>query len=278
MTTIDSAVPNQLQGTAPRYELKSVARAFRLLEVLSEHGQAGLTVTEAAGELQASKSATFAMLQTLTNLGYVTVFDRGPRYRLGPAVLRLADNQMRSMPLVDAARPMMQALTEQTGWTSRLAVHENGYPVFVDRIDGSGAIRFFTPLGTREMPHRSAAGKAILAALSRDRVLEIAAETGLPGRTRHTITDPETLLADLAQVRARGFAIDDEEDDQGVLCLGAAVIDRDGRAVAAVSITGLKVDVPDWRVQELGAIVRHCADEMSRAIGGQPRPSAGDAA
>ena len=251
-----------------RYELKSVARALRLLELLATKGDDGLTVTEAATGLGASKSATFAMLQTLSNYGYVATFGHGPKHRLGPSVLRLADSQLRSMPLLDAVKPIMQALTDKTGWTSRLAEHEDGYPVFIDRIDGPGSIRFYTPLGIREMPHRSAAGKAILAELGDARVREIATATGLPERTRHTITNIESLLADLALVQARGFAIDDEEDDQGVLCVGATVCDRDGRPVAAVSITGLKSDVPDWKVQELGRVVRAHADQMSLAIGG----------
>lgn len=120
------------------------------------------------------------------------------------------------------------------------------------------------------MPHRSAAGKAILAALDEALVRSIAHETGLPGFTPRTITDVDTLLADLALVRSRGYAIDDEEDVTGVLCVGAAFLGRDGEPAGAVSITGLKADLPDRRLQELGRIVRAHADEMARAIGGQP--------
>jgi len=271
MTVVDSSLPNQ-RGPAPggKYELKSVSRALRLLEILADNGDDGLSVTEAAAQLGASKSATFAMLQTLVGFNFATEFDRGPRYRLGPAVLRLADSHTRSMPLVNLVRPIMQALTDQTGWTSRLATHQNGYPVFIDRVEGPGSIRFYTPLGIREMPHRSAAGKAILADLDESVVRRIAEETGLPERTRHTITDITTLLKDLALVRTRGFAVDDEEDDQGVLCVGATILGRDGQPAGAVSITGLKADVPDWRVQELGRIVRAHADQMAVAIGGTP--------
>jgi len=133
------------------------------------------------------------------------------------------------------------------------------------------------PLGLREAPHRSAAGKAILAALDEGRVRAIAQETGLMRLTPHTITDVDTLLADLALVRSRGFAVDDEEDTAGVLCVGAAFLGRDDGPAGAVSITGLKADIPDRRLQELGRIVRAHADEMAVAIGGLPwRPPLGD--
>jgi IclR family acetate operon transcriptional repressor len=260
-----------------RYEVKSVARALQLLELLADHADDGLSMTEAAAAMGASKSATFAMLQTLVGRGYASDLDRGRRYRLGPAVLRLSDSHLRSMRLIDLVRPSMRALTEETGWASRLAIHENGYPVFIDRVDGPGSIRFHMPLGLREVPHRSAAGKAILSALDEGRVRSIAHETGLLRFTPHTITDVDTLLADLALVRSRGFAVDDEEDITGVLCVGAAFLGRDGEPAGAVSITGLKADMPDWRLQELGRIVRVHADEMATAIGGQPwRPPLGD--
>ncbi len=252
-----------------KYEVKSVTRALRLLELLGDHADDGLSVTEAAAAFGASKSATFAMLQTLVSHRYATVLDPGPRYRLGPAVLWLSDSHTRSMPLIDLVRPVMRALAEETGWTSRLAIHEKGYPVFIDRIDGQGSIRFHTPLGLREMPHRSAAGKAILASLDEGLVRLIAQETGLPRRTPNTITDVDSLLADLELVRSRGFAVDDEEDEPGVLSIGAAFLGRDERPVGAVSITGLKADMPEWRLQELGRTVRAHADEMAMSIGGQ---------
>jgi IclR family acetate operon transcriptional repressor len=257
-------------GRYEKYEVKSVARALQLLELLADYADDGLSVTEAAAAVGASKSATFAMLQTLVGRGYATDLDRGPRYRLGPAVLRLSDSHTRSMTLIDLVRPALRALAEETGWTSRLAIHEHGYPVFIDRVDGQGSIRFHTPLGLREMPHRSAAGKAILAALDEELVRSIAHETGLPRQTPNTITDVDSLLADLELVRGRGFAVDDEEDVPGVLCVGSAFQGRDGDPAGAVSITGLKADMPDWKLQELGRTVRARADEMAIAIGGQP--------
>lgn len=250
-------------------QLQGVARALRLLNELSAAGGEGLSLTEAANQIGGTKSTLLVLLRTLIDFDYVTAFGRGPRYRLGPAVVHLAEGHRQALPWLEAARPVAQQLTEQTGWTSRLASHLDGHPVFEDRVDAPGVIRFFTPLGIRELPHVSSAGKAILACLPETEVRRIVGHAGLPRRTRNTITDVEDLVADLSLTRSRGFAIDDEEDDVGVFCIAAAFQSSDGVPVGAISITGLKADTPAWRVPELGAMVRNASDAIAFAIGGR---------
>lgn len=251
------------------YNLQGVSRALRLLNALAAVSGEGLSLTEAARAIEASKSTTFSLLRTLIDFDYVSSTERGPRYRLGPAVVHLADSHRDSLPWLDAARPAARALTERSGWTSRVASHIDGHPVFEDRVDAPGAIRFFTELGIREMPHVSAAGKAILACLGEAEVRRIVGETGLPRRTRNTITDIDVLLRDLALISSRGYAVDDEEDDEGVFCIAAAFQSRDGEPVGAISITGLKADMPSWRVHQFGLMVRETANEIARAFGGR---------
>ena len=246
-----------------------MSRALRLLNALGAAGGDGLSLTEAARQIDTSKSTVLTLLRTLMDFDYVTSFDRGPRYRLGPAVVHLAEGHKESLPWLDAARPVAVALTERSGWTSRIASHIDGHPVFEDRVDAPGVIRFFTPLGIRELPHVSAAGKAILACLSEAEVRRIVGETGLPRRTRNTITDIEVLLRDLSTITERGYAVDDEEDDEGVFCFAAAFQARDGMPLGAISITGLKSEMPAWRIPEFGAMVRGAANEIARSQGGR---------
>jgi IclR family acetate operon transcriptional repressor len=118
------------------------------------------------------------------------------------------------------------------------------------------------------VPYASAAGKAILAAMGEAVVRRVCADTGLRPRTTHTITDVATLLDNLAAVRRRGFAVDDEEDAEGVICVGAAFFGHGGDCAGAVSVTGIKGDLPAWRVEELGQAVRRCADRVSESLGG----------
>jgi IclR family acetate operon transcriptional repressor len=170
--------------------------------------------------------------------------------------------------ITELGLPTLRALSDVTGLTARLAMNENGYPVFLERIDGEGSIRFHAPLGQREEPHATAAGKAILAEMDEQEVRALIAETGMAVHTSKTLTDVSALLADLERVRVEGYATDDEEEAEGVFCVGAAFFDHQGRCAGALSITGLKVDVPLREVQRLGGLVKEHADRMTFLLGG----------
>ena len=135
-------------------------------------------------------------------------------------------------------------------------------------MDGPGSVRFYTPLGQREIPYASAAGKAMLATMTDAEVRAMCEQTGLKAKTAHTITDIDSLLADLVLARGNGFAVDDEEDAEGIFCVGAAFFGHDGSCAGAVSITGIKGELPAWRVKELGRAVRRNADRVSEILGG----------
>lgn len=263
---------------AGRYTVRSVARAMRLVQVVADGPADGLSLSDLAKALGTSKSATLALARTLTAFGMLRDGRPGPRYTLGTGLIRLGDIARGQLPLGDLCRPLLTELSDVTKMTSRLAICDEGYPVFIERVDGPGSVRFHAPLGQREKPHTSAAGKAILATMSGARVREICAQAGLPRRTSHTITDPASLLENLALVRSNGFALDDEEDAEGIFCLGAAFFGHDGGVAGAVSVTGIKGDLPAWRVNELGQAVRRAADQVSEMLGGPRYADRGPAA
>ena len=168
--------------------------------------------------------------------------------------------------------PVMRDLTALTGLTSRVAVLDEPYAVVIGRVDAPrGTVRFTANLGKREHLHCSAVGKAMLAALPEATVHEIVATAGLPGKTPKTITDAPALYAELDAVLGRGYAIDDEEDAEGVFCVGSAVVDHTARCVGAVSVTGLKLDLPAWRVEQLGQTVHDHAARISGLLGAPAR-------
>ncbi len=253
-----------------QYPVRSVARALQVVEIVAAGPPGGRSLSELARELGTSKSTALAIARTLVAFGYLRDARPGHGYTLGTALIRLGDIVGRQLPLGDMCRPLLEELSREAGMTARVAVREDGYPVFIDRVDGPGSVRFHTPLGQREVPYASAAGKAILSALPEADVRRVCAESGLRPRTSHTITDLDTLLANLAAARRRGFAVDDEEDAEGVICVGAAFFAYDGSCAGAVSVTGIKGDLPAWRVDELGRAVRRYADRVSEILGGQP--------
>jgi IclR family transcriptional regulator, acetate operon repressor len=256
------------EEVAGRYTVRSVARAMRLVQIVADGPAEGLPLSELARALGTSKSTTLSLARTLTAFGMLRGGQPGPRYTLGTGLIRLGDIARGQLPLGDVCRPLLVELSDVTKMTSRLAICDDGFPVFIERVDGPGSVRFHAPLGQREMPHSSAAGKAILATMTGEQVRDVCGQAGLPRRTSHTITDLDSLRENLALVRSNGFALDDEEDAEGVFCLGAAFFGHDGAVAGAVSVTGIKGDLPAWRVNELGQAVRRAADRVSEILGG----------
>ena len=268
-TTTDGGSVIQ-NDTDDKYRVHSVERALRILDILATAGVEGASGTDIGRQLGVSKSTAFALLQTLKSRDFVTDAGTGTgrRYRLGMGLARLGDRVVSETTINDIAMPVLRALTEATGYTSRLAVLDEGYAIVVARVDSPGVVRFSTHLGRRELAHCSGVGKALLSSLPPDDVRTIVGMTGMPRRTSHTITDIETLGEDLAIVRQRGYSIDDEEDADGVFCVGAPVYDFRGVCAGAISITGLKLDLPAWRIRELGQSVREHADRIALLLGG----------
>jgi IclR family acetate operon transcriptional repressor len=232
---------------------------------------AGLTLTEISRELGMSKSAAHALARTLVAGGYLRTIEPGPRYRPGMELVRLGEAASESIQVARLCHPVLLELTQLTGLTTRAAISDEGYPVFVDRVDAPGLVRFHTPLGVRELPHTSAAGKAILAALPAAVAERIAAETGLPKRTSNSLRSVTDLLADLEDVRERGYAVDAEEDALGVMCVAVTFSDHAGQVAGAVSATGLSGTLQARGVGALATEVRAAADRVTSLLGGGER-------
>lgn len=261
----------ELPETPGRYTVGSVHRALRLVDMIASGPPEGLTVSELARQLGASKSTTFALARTLLEFDYLRILEPGTRYQLGLALVRLGDVSASGLPLAAICQPVLHDLNAKTGLTVRAAINERGRPLFIERVDAPGAIRFHAPLGVPELPHVSSAGKAILASMTDREVASIIAETGMPRRTAKTLTTLQGLFDDLVEVRRRGYAVDDEEDFDGVFCLGAAFFDHAGACAGTISATGIKRGLSEQAVRDLGALVRESADAITRMLGGTPR-------
>ena len=258
-----------MNASNDRYRVQSVERAVFVLGALGDAGPEGLTLSELSRALGASKSSTFAILQTL--LGYGFVADSGAgmsrRYRLGLALARLGDLVVSQIALRDVALPVLRDLTAVTGLTSRVAVLEAPHVVVIGRVDAeSNAVRFATNLFKRELMHCSAVGKAMLAAIPEPEARGFLLQAGMPQKTRHTVTDVDALVRELAGVRGKGYSVDDEEDAEGVICIGAPIVRVDGGCAGAISVTGLKVDVPAWRLHQIGESVHEHAERVSSLL------------
>lgn len=241
---------------------------MQVLELVAAAGDNGLSLTEISQSVGLAKSSTIAVARTLAHYGLLQIDGPGPRYHLGLALLRYGDLVAQQTSLGKSGLPLLHELTELTGLTTRLAMNDEGYPVFVERVDGRGSVRFHATLGQREPPHATAAGKVILSQLDEGSVREILAFAGLARYTANTITALPEFLQELDRVRLMGFGVDNEEEAVGIICVGAPVFDHQRQCVGALSLTGLKVDIPVGEVGRLGGLVVEFAGRLSRVLSG----------
>lgn len=219
-----------MSGAAP---VQSVERALGLLELLARGG-GRLGVSELAQRSGLPLGTVHRLLATLAAAGYVRQ-EGDRRYALGTALLPLGDAATRL--LSGGAQPFLVRLVEASGETANLAVLEDDRVLYLAQAPGRHRVRMFTEVGRRVLPHTTAVGKVLLAWQEEAQVGRVLTRLGLPARTPRSITTPQAFLAELARVRRDGWAVDDEEEEEGVRCL-AVPVGAGPAAVAAVSVSG----------------------------------------
>lgn len=235
----------QEEDRSPR-RVQSVGTAMEVIEFLEE--QEGAGVTEIADHLDLTKGTVHTQLATLRERGFVAQQDE--EYHLGLRFLELGENAKKRLNVPDVAKRELDKLAEETDTRTQLVVEENGMAICVYLARGPNAILPPTDVGYREYLHCIASGKALMAHLPEERIDSIVSKHGLPARTESTITDPEALFEALAEVRERGYALNDEEKLRGLRAVGSPIIGQDGSPLGAISISDTARNMPDERFRE----------------------------
>lgn len=245
---------------------KSLDRALSvLLEVARAQGR-GMTLSECSAVLGFSKATTHRILHTLTRREFLRLdSDRGT-FTLGVTNLHLGIEFLERIDLRHEALPMLRELAEATGETVHLGRLSGTHVVYIEKVESSQAVRMYSRVGDSMPAYSTGIGKTILAFLDDAEVDGHLPET-LDRRAANTITDRETLRADLRRTRERGFSIDDMENEDGIRCTGAPVFDHTGRIQAAISVAGPASRMTSRRLDELGPVVRAQADLVSARVG-----------
>lgn len=207
---------------------------LRILETLKELDGAG--VTELSTRLGIPKSTVHSHLTTLWQNEYVV--KNGDEYRVGLQFLEFGEYIRSRMRIYDIARPEVEHLANQTGELANLLVEEHGQGVYLCRERGKQAVELDTYAGMRVNLHCTALGKAILAYLPEAEVDTIVERHGLPKHTETTLTRPEELKRELAEIRERGYAYDNGERLAGLRCVAAPITSQDGCVLGAISVSG----------------------------------------
>ncbi len=238
-------------------------KLLRTLDALPDHPR----LADLARATDLSKSTVHRLLRSMLAEGFATFDEVTGDYTPGPRLLALAGRALNGVDAAAGAEPTLRRVQQETGATVHLAVLVGDEAVYVRKMEGNKPYRMVSRVGMAVPLHCTGIGKAMLAGMSEADVRQVADRTGLVRRTPATITDVERLVAAVSAIAERGWATDDEENETGIVCVGAGVRDHTDRVVAALSVSQLKTDPEAAPFDELGPVVAAAAKEVSAAFG-----------
>jgi DNA-binding IclR family transcriptional regulator len=246
------------------YLLGSLRKGLEVMDCFTR--QKSWSLAELAAELGQSKPTVFRILHTIEEFGYLQKDPETGRYSLAMRFHTLGSAAIRHEQLRWQALPPLQDLARETGETVHVGILYDSEAICVQAVDGTRLIRMHAFVGKRTPAHASALGKVLLAHLP-DAELDAFISRGLPRFTPHTITEPAALREALHQARAQGWALDDEEMEIGLRCLGAPVTDHAGRPCACVAVSAPAARMDPERIAALTPLVKTTAARISRMLG-----------
>lgn len=253
-------------------KITSLDRGLRVLDILAGESQ-GLGVTEVSRRIGADKSVVYRTLSLLMLHDYVEQDPVSKKYVLGFKMMELAGKRLQSIDLFSTAKPVLKDVVRQTGEIVVLAVMIGDVLAYLDKEQGPHAVHISSGLGQPIPLHSTASGKAILAHMSEAELIRIFREKGLPAFTEKTITNFSELKAHLNEVRAHGYAVDDQETYHGIRCVAAPIRNHRGVIVASISISGPIQRVTEENVTVFADIAVSAAAHVSSRLGYVPAPA-----
>jgi IclR family acetate operon transcriptional repressor len=237
----------------------SLDRGLRLLTLLHARGE--LRLSQLIDELASSRATVFRALSTLQEHGFVE-HDRGSRtYRLGPAL-----RSRQPVPVTQHAAPALQDLVDRSGETAVLAVVQARRIRYAAVLEGTFGVRYAPSVGDEVPVHASAAGKAVLAALTSAQREGFLGPDPYPGYTPRTLVRRAPLEWDLESTMERGYAVDDQEMETGTRGIAAAIIGPRRRPIAAMVVAGPSVRLGQTEVPPLGRAIVEWCDSISHRL------------
>jgi DNA-binding IclR family transcriptional regulator len=246
------------------YQIGALRNGLEVIDRFAERETWSLA--ELAVALGKSKPTIFRILQTLHEFGYVAKDAATQRYFAGMRFHALGAAAVRQETLRWQALPPLQDLARDTGETVHVGILYDGETICVQAVDGTRQVRMHAFVGKRTPAYASALGKVLLAHLPAAAFESFLAGRKLARFTPSTIADPAALRRAVRQVRSQGWALDDEEMEPGLRCLGAPIPGPDGTCTAAVAISAPRDRMADARIGELAPLVTATGQRIGRML------------
>jgi IclR family KDG regulon transcriptional repressor len=243
------------------YTVRAVERAMRILSSFDgEHPERG--VSEIAQATGLHKATAHRIMMTLLNGGFLERTDDGDRFRLGIRVVEMGLGALRGLDLRRVAFPYMQQLVERFDETCDLSIYDRGGMLYVEVVHSQHSLTIAARVGQRLPAYCTASGRVFLAFLPPE-VVEPVLNAPLTACTENTITSPARLREELEATRRRGYALDNEEFEEGIRAISAPIRDIDGNVIAAMSIPGPTNRLTPERIPEIVQALVQAAEAVS---------------
>lgn len=247
--------------------IQSVDRSLQILELLKEKPE-GMGITELANKLDVAKSTIHRLVSTLESHQYIQRSADQTSYRLGLKFIEMYHVVVDELNILEVARNVLEELSERTSKIAHLVMIEEDHQViYLDKVETQSTIRIYSRTGRKAPLHCTGVGKAILAYSSDEKLNDFLSTKELFKLTDRTITDATEFQNELEKVRQNGFAIDDEEHEEGIRCIAVPIFDHLGSATYAISITGTVPQMSEERLAEYLPILKQAGKEISRRLG-----------
>ncbi len=256
----------------PSNLVQTIKRVSSILEALGQNPN-GMSIRELSSKIHLPKGTIHRLLSSLSYFGYVRQDPKTRNYFLGLKLVELGNLLLSQLDLRKEAEPFLRDLAERTKETVHMVFLDRDEIVYIEKVElnhNPSGLKMASRIGLRNPAHSCAVGKVLLSYLPEEELDRIIKEKGLPKRTENTITDPQVLKAHLKTIRAQGYAVDDEENERGIRCVAAPVLNETGKPVAAISISGPAFRITKKVIQEtLRKEVMETALKISKRLGYQ---------
>ncbi|MCL2894041.1 IclR family transcriptional regulator [Brenneria tiliae] len=246
--------------------IQSVERALRILDLFDEYN-VEIKITDISTQMGLHKSTLHSLLKTLQVAGYIDQNRENGKYRLGMKLVERGNLVVNSIDIREKARSYLLDLASQTGQTTHLAILDGKEGVYIDKVEGKLAVITFSRIGRRLPVHATAIGKVLLAFNPQNEIDALLQDYEFTQRTPNTIVDRETYLQALESVRQNGYALDNQENEQGVRCISVPIWNHARRTIAAISMSTLTNRVSDAEFNDYIVLLKAASKELSRRLG-----------
>ncbi|UTW12578.1 DNA-binding transcriptional regulator KdgR [Marinobacterium rhizophilum] len=245
--------------------VSSVLKVFGILQALGNEQELG--VTELSQHVLMSKSTVYRFLQTMKTLGYVKQEGENDKYSLTMKLFELGAKALQNVDLIRIADVQMRELSKLTKETVHLGALEEDSIIYIHKIDSLYSLRMYSRIGRRNPLYSTAIGKVLLAWRDESEVRDILADVEFEQFTSKTLQSVDQLMPVLDQVRKQGYAEDNQEMEEGLLCVAVPVFDRFGQVTAGLSLSFPMMRYDEKQHADYVAMLHRSARAISEQLG-----------